>query len=127
MSGEIELRDDKPWLFKKGHVPLNNQGRSRYVKNVRDMARAFTAEGLEILKLCARDEGATWNSRIQAVNTIWDRAWGKPEQSINVERSDDRDIERLSTLELKKMFLESLGKPIDGEVIENEEVICNDE
>src|SRR5689334_16378484 len=120
MSTEIEVKDDKPWLFKKGQLPPNNQGRSKWVKSVRDLARGFTAEGLELLKMCARDDGASWGSRIQAINTLLDRAWGKPEQSISVERVDDREIAGLTTLELKRRFLQSLGNEVseEAEIIE---------
>ncbi len=112
---------DKPWLWKPGQSPRNG-GRSPGVRDVRNLARAWTMEALATIKMIMDDETQGGSVRLAAANSILDRAWGKPEQAMKLAHVDDVDVERMKTSDLKKLLLESLGtKSIEGELIEVKE------
>ena len=54
------------------------------------MARAYTADALEVLASIMTDEKETGSARVAAVNAILDRAYGKPKQTV--EGDEDNPI-----------------------------------
>lgn len=121
---EKQKNYDKPGVFKPGHVPIG-AGRSKWVKSIRELARGWSTEAMATIKMIMNDEESPRAVRLQAAGMIIDRAWGKAEQSVHVSRSEDRELEYVTTIELKKMFLESIGQSgqeldmIEGEISEN--------
>lgn len=71
----------------------NPNGRPKAPAHVRDMARALSPEAIETAANCMRDEGASWSARMQAVQTILDRAWGKAVQPVDL--TDNRPLASL--------------------------------
>jgi ribose 5-phosphate isomerase len=61
----------------------NPGGRPKIPAEVREMARAMTVEALETAGEIMRDKEQTGPARMSAVNTILDRAWGKPAQPVD--------------------------------------------
>lgn len=111
----------KPWLFQKGNQPMVTGGRSKWTASLRDLARGMVPQAMAVVQMIMNDPDSPASARLQAAGMIWDRACGKPEQSISVEKFEDRDIQSLTTLELKKMLLQSIGKvEVNEEVIEGE-------
>lgn len=63
-------------------VSGNPEGRPKIPEHVREMARAHTEEAIAALKDCLKS--ANESVRVSAANSILDRAWGKPQQAIEV-------------------------------------------
>lgn len=70
--------------WKKG-VSGNPGGRPKEVVEVVALARANTYAAMKVLLKFAFDEKATWQCRQAAINSIFDRAIGKPKQAINLD------------------------------------------
>jgi hypothetical protein len=67
--------------FKKG-VSGNPSGRSREAIDVRDLARARTAECVATLVQIMRNERAPTIARVKAAQALLDRGWGRPVQEM---------------------------------------------
>lgn len=66
-------------MFKPGQSG-NPAGRPKMDQNVRELAKAESVDAIRELSAIMRDEKAPYLARIQACNSILDRAWGKPVQ-----------------------------------------------
>lgn len=89
-------------------VSGNPGGRPKVIENIRDLARQYTKEAVCTLVAIAQNTKAKDSDRIQAVNSLLDRAYGKPAQyreNLNVG----------STLE---DYLMSLPDPSDDDVVD---------
>ena len=72
--------------FKPG-ISGNPGGRPQVIKEVRDLARAYTVEAIETLNSIMLDKKAPAAARIAAAQAILDRGYGKPSQYMNMEES----------------------------------------
>ncbi len=62
----------------------NPSGRPKVAPELRAAAQEVSIEGLKVLTGIMRDEKAPQNARINAVQAIWDRGFGKPDQQHRV-------------------------------------------
>ena len=62
----------------------NSSGRPKVAPELRAAAQEVSIEGLKVLTCIMRDEKAPQNARINAVQAIWDRGFGKPDQQHRV-------------------------------------------
>jgi len=62
----------------------NPGGRPKVAPELRAAAQEVSIEGLKVLTGIMRDEKAPQNARINAVQAIWDRGFGKPDQQHRV-------------------------------------------
>jgi hypothetical protein len=67
--------------FKKGQSG-NPGGRPKVVAEVRELARAHTAEAIETLVSIMTDPKSAPAARVSAANALLDRGYGKPPQHI---------------------------------------------
>lgn len=58
----------------------NPAGRPKMDKTIRDLTRAFTEKAIATLIEIAENPKTTPAARVQACNSILDRAWGRPIQ-----------------------------------------------
>lgn len=74
--------------FKKGQSG-NPGGRSPRVgpngETLTQLARAHTADALQVLVDVATDKMADANHRVSAAVAILDRGWGKPKESVDID------------------------------------------
>jgi len=70
-------------VWKKGQSG-NPGGRPKVAPELRAAAQEVSIEGLKVLTGIMRDEKAPQNARINAVQAIWDRGYGKPDQQHRV-------------------------------------------
>ena len=68
--------------FKKGQSG-NPGGRPKAIAEVRDLARAQTEKAIEGLASIADDTKAPPAARVAAYNSLLDRGWGRPAQTIS--------------------------------------------
>jgi hypothetical protein len=68
--------------FQKGQSG-NPGGRPKVVGEVQELARQHTAEAIETLAAIMRDKNAPPAARALASNSILDRAYGRPPQTVN--------------------------------------------
>lgn len=96
LGGKLgEGRDPKTGRFLPGHhYSDGNKGstgrpRDEFRRRMRD--RSLDAEQVLVEALEAADEEGNplWRPRIAASNAILDRAWGKPEQKVELTGEDD--------------------------------------
>lgn len=77
-----------PWP--KG-VSGNPSGRPKVRVSIAEEAGKHALEALQTLVDCLRSD-ATWGVKVRAAETILDRAFGRPQVSIDVDRTDRRAI-----------------------------------
>ncbi len=68
--------------FKKGQSG-NPGGRPKAIAEVRDLAREKTKKAIEGLASIADDTKAPPAARVAAYNSLLDRGWGRPAQTIS--------------------------------------------
>ena len=93
------VRDDNG-RFVRGAPSPNPCGRPAVAPEVRDAARAYTAEMLSVLVNVAMDGGAAPAARVAAATAVLDRGHGKPVASIEAKVAvADVSAMHLATLE----------------------------
>lgn len=60
-------------------------------KELRDLARSYTAQALETLAHIAQ-KGESESARVQAASALLDRAWGKPRATVEAELNNEIQI-----------------------------------
>jgi len=78
------IKRDGNGRFTKGTKPANPGGRPRDA-NVRELAKTYTTQAIETLAEIMHDTGATANARVKAAEALLDRAWGRPQQSVDMQ------------------------------------------
>jgi hypothetical protein len=68
--------------FKKG-ASGNPGGRPRVLGDVQELARDNSTEAINTLKAVMADKAAPPAARVAAANSILDRGYGKPAQTVN--------------------------------------------
>ena len=63
----------------------NPGGRPREIGEIRDLARAHTADAIEALRSIAVDLTAPASARVAASEALLNRAWGRPSLAITGE------------------------------------------
>ena len=61
-------------------VSGNPLGRPRVDPMIKELARAYSTDAINELNAIVLDPNAPYTAKIQAANSILDRAWGKPVQ-----------------------------------------------
>jgi hypothetical protein len=84
--------------FQKGQSG-NPGGRPKVLGQVQELARQYTAEALETLRDIMRDKKAPPAARALASNSILDRAYGRPPQTVNANVTS-RPVRDMSDAEL---------------------------
>jgi hypothetical protein len=69
--------------WKKGGPSPNPGGRPKEVGDVRELAKKYTAEAVEILAKIMRSEEAPPAARTAAASALLDRAYGRPAQAVD--------------------------------------------
>jgi len=87
--------------FVKG-VSGSPGGRPRVLRDVQDLARAYTSEALEILADLMHDERTPAAARVLAANSLLSRGWGRPPQSIAIQA--ERPQGQIPPEELREIF-----------------------
>ncbi|NNM74762.1 hypothetical protein [Enterovirga aerilata] len=96
----------------KGGPTLNPRGRGAAMpKDLREAARAHTDEALAVVLEAIRDRKLAMKVRLQAVNILLDRGYGKPVQSVEAD---------VRTLNLHESHLKAL---LDGNGVSSGTVI----
>jgi hypothetical protein len=104
-----------PRKFQKGQSG-NPGGRPKIPPDVKEAARGMSPEAIDTLGEVMRDRKQPGAARVEAANSILDRAWGKPQQHITTGR-----IEQLSDQELAEE-LEITLQAIKAIAAKNDEV-----
>jgi hypothetical protein len=73
-------------------------------------ARDKSKRGLEILEQCMEDTTCDWNTRLKAVELLWERGYGRPQVSVDVNTTHNFCIAP-DVMELG-VWLERRGQPI---------------
>src|SRR5262245_58613227 len=77
----------------------NPGGRPKVVGEVQELARQHSAQAIETLAAIMQDEKAPPAARALASNSILDRAYGKPPQTLNANVAN-RPVREMSDTEL---------------------------
>jgi len=101
----------------------NPSGRPKVAPELRAAAQEVSIEGLKVLTGIMRDEKAPQNARINAVQAIWDRGFGKPDQQHRV--SGQINFAHLLAEYSQLLVLEEGGElevldAVDGHVIDDD-------
>ena len=97
--------------FKKGKSG-NPGGRPKVVGEVQALARELTTEAVETLRDIMRDKKAPHTARGYAANSILDRGYGRPSQTISTS-GRDKPMDQMTDAEL--MAIIASGPPDDDE------------
>lgn len=74
--------------FEKGKSG-NPGGRPKEDNPVKVLAKKYSTEAIETIHNIMNDVEVAAKVRLQAANTILDRAWGRPQQSVSAEVKGD--------------------------------------
>ncbi|MCP4265105.1 MAG: hypothetical protein GY777_05940 [Candidatus Brocadiaceae bacterium] len=82
---ETEIKRDSSGKFVKGAPSPNPSGRSKASKRISELAKAYTSDALEALSEIVNSRTSSDSARVQAANSLLDRAYGRPiQQNENV-------------------------------------------
>ena len=87
---------------REGSKPRNTLPRKTKVYDLRSLARAQTGLGIRVLTGIAKNSLSN-SARVSAVNILFERGWGKPQQDLMV----DNKIE----ITIRNMLLEDDDEP----------------
>ena len=93
-------------MFKPG-LSSNPTGRPKADKTIRDLAREHTKEAILTLAEIAKNPKSSDSARVQAANSLLDRAWGRPAQYIetaNVDMTLDDILNQVSVKDDEKII-----------------------
>lgn len=100
----------EPYKWKPGQSG-NPGGKPAVIRELRDLARAYTQESIDTLAAIMKDKKAPPAARVAAVAHILDRGYGKPTQNINAQV---RNAQKMTDDELIA-FLTSVDEADGGE------------
>ena len=58
--------------------------KKRITPDIRSLCRAYTSEGTRVLASIMRDENVPAMSRVAAIKVLFDRGWGRPSETHNI-------------------------------------------
>ncbi len=90
----------------------NPKGMEPGVGHVRELARQHTEESVEKLVEIMRDENAPPSAQGAAANSLLDRGWGRPDQSVTVDNGESL-LSILDEIERRADLKEIEGEAID--------------
>lgn len=96
-----EPRREEDGRFKPGQSG-NPSGRPKANHKVTELARRYTEEAVATLATLMVDEGVSARARIAAANSLLDRAWGRPPQSIELDAGDAPSLLRVEFVKSKE-------------------------
>lgn len=70
-------------------VSGNPKGKPPVIREVRELAQAYTVDAIESLRDIMVDQKANGSARVQAAVALLDRGWGRPKQSVEVQVDHD--------------------------------------
>lgn len=70
----------------------NPGGRAKEFGHVKELAKQFTEMAINTLAEIARDTGAKETARVAASEALLNRAWGRPEQAIELGGKDGEKL-----------------------------------
>jgi hypothetical protein len=81
---------------------------------IRSLARSHSGSALKTLVGIMNEKKAPPAARVAAANSVLDRAWGKPQQTIDATITDERDVSDLSGAELLERTAKLLAEAERG-------------
>jgi len=69
-------------------------------RSVTDVARSFTEKALQALIDVIESDAAPHPAKVSAANSILDRGWGKPAQSVAISGDEDNPLRTVLRVEL---------------------------
>ena len=82
------------------------------IAHVRELARQFTPEAIETLVEIRGDPKQSGSARVAAANSLLDRGWGRPDQSVSIEHGQSL-LSILDELERRSDMREVQGEVLD--------------
>jgi hypothetical protein len=99
----------KDTRFKPG-VSGNPGGRAKALRDVTEAARAHAHAAIETLVRVMKDAKATASARVNAAEALLNRAWGKPQQTIEILKDLD-DFKNMTDDELIALLADESEEP----------------